>query len=270
MIIDSHVHFYPDHLYQKVMAKLCGNSGYRPPVDGSREDTLKKMKAAGVDRFVYLPVATSTRYQSANRYAQEIACEEIISFGTMHPAAEHLEADVEEIAAMGLKGIKLHPQYQCTAVDDPRYVRIVRHATKCGLAVVFHAGYDGGLPPPYLAPPKAFARLLDQVEDLPDLRLIAAHLGGFKMYDDVETTLVGRNVYFDTGFVAGGISDEQFRRIIENHGYQRILLGSDCPWQSPAEAVQGIRDLKLPPQWQRAIFAENILQLLGLELPAQQ
>ena len=71
------------------------------------------------------------------------------------------------------------------------------------------------------------AAVLDAV---PELTLILAHLGGNGIWDDVEKFLVGRNVYLDTASIEGNISDQQALRIFRDHGADKILFASDCPW----------------------------------------
>ena len=264
MIIDFHQHFYPDALAPRVLAQLSRASGLTPLTDGTLEGTRAKNRDWGVDRAVLLPVATSPEVAAVNRFAYECAGADIIPFAAVHPDTPQPEALLESLAAQGFKGIKLHPQYQKADIDDPRFVRIVRAAAKLSLPVIFHAGWDPGLPPPWRAAPSAICRLLDQVEDLPGLKLIAAHLGGLDMYDEVEEKLAGRDLWFDTAMLHGRISGEQLARIIDRHGWQRVLLGSDCPWQSAADAVADVRALSLPREQEEAILGGNATKLLGL------
>lgn len=263
MIIDFHQHFYPDALAPRVLAQLSRASGLTPLTDGTLAGTLARNREWGVDRAVLLPVATSPEVGSVNRFALSCA-EGVIPFAAIHPDTPQPEALLELLQEQGFRGVKLHPQYQGADIDDPRFVRIIRHAGKIGLPVVFHAGYDPGLPPPWRAAPSAICRLLEQVKDLPELKLIAAHLGSLDMYDEVERTLAGRDIWFDTAMLHGRISPEQLYRIIVRHGWQRVLLGSDCPWQSGADAVADIRDLGLPQEQEQAILGGNAQALLGV------
>ncbi len=48
---------------------------------------------------------------------------------------------------------------------------------------MLHAGTDIGLPPPVHCTPERLARLLDAT---PGLTVIAAHMGGYACWDDVE------------------------------------------------------------------------------------
>ena len=265
MIIDFHVHFYPDRLAPRVMQQLSAASGLKPVTDGTRDDTLQKMKEWGVDKAVLLPVATSPNCDGSNKFALDSACDQLIPFAAIHPDTPEPESLLERLQQQGFKGVKLHPQYQGADIDDPRFVRIIKACAKLKLPVIFHAGVDPGLPSPWRAAPDAILRLLHQVEGLPGLTLIAAHLGAWDMFDEVEEKLVGHDIWMDTAMLHGYIDPEQLYRIIRRHGWQRILLGSDSPWQSGADAVADITALGLPKEQEQAILGGNAAALLGLE-----
>jgi len=89
---------------------------------------------------------------------------------------------------MGLKGIKFHPDYQKFFVDDKKMFPIYETAFGLGLIVVFHAGVDIGLPAPYHATPERLEKI---VRTFPRCKVVAAHMGGFSLWDDVERFLVG-------------------------------------------------------------------------------
>ncbi|MBQ6808139.1 MAG: amidohydrolase family protein [Firmicutes bacterium] len=268
MLIDIHTHFFKERAAAKILARLTACSGFIPCTDGTLADTWRLSREAGYDHALALPIATKpSQQQQLNDFVASVnhSCGgHILCFGSVHPAAADLEEELRRIRELGLLGVKFHPQYQEVYIDDPRVERMIRLATELGLPLLFHAGDDPGLPPPLYAPPERIARLLDRLEDLPEMRLIAAHLGGYRMWDEVEVHLLGRNLYFDTAFVFGLAEEEQIRRIIARHGWQRILLGSDCPWQHPAEALAGLKKLALPEEQFRAIAGENAAALLGL------
>ena len=267
MIIDMHTHFYPDPVARKVMSYLRSISSCTPIGDGTWDDTRREMLEAGVDKVAVLPIAMSPHYHRSNTYAAEMAEQTgcVIPFGTIWPDEPQVEAKLEGLLELGCKGVKLHPQNQQVAIDDPRYIRIIRAAAKLRLPVIFHGGFDPGLPPPYLACPDAIARMLDQVEDEDGLILVAAHLGALDMHDDVERYLVGRNIYFDTAMVHNRIPLEQFRRIVDAHGWQRIIMGSDYPWQKMSDALTDIYALGLPKEQEQAIMAGNAQRIFGLD-----
>ena len=268
MLIDIHTHFFKEQAAAKILARLTACSGLLPCTNGTVADTWRALAAAGYDYGLGLPIATRPRQQQlVNDFAAAMNGSQeghILCFGSVHPAAEDMERELRRIKELGLLGVKFHPQYQEVYIDDPRVERMVRLATELGLPLLFHAGDDPGLPPPLYGTPERIARLLERLGDLPDMRLIAAHLGGYRMWDEVEHYLLGSPLYFDTAFVSGLADDEQIRRIIRGQGYQRILLGSDCPWQSPQEALIGLQRLGLPEEQFRAISGGNAAALLGL------
>ncbi|MBR5429347.1 MAG: amidohydrolase family protein [Firmicutes bacterium] len=269
MIIDIHQHFYPDRLAPRVLRRLSAASGLQPVTDGTLQGTRQKNKEWGVDKAVLLPVATSPDCGAVNRFALASAAAEsaggdIIPFGAIHPDTPEPEAVLEELAAAGCRGVKLHPQYQNADIDDPRCVRIIRRAAALRLPVLFHAGFDPGLPPPWRAAPDAILRLLRQVEGLPGLTLIAAHLGSLDMYDEVEEKLLGHDLWLDTAMSHGRLSPEQLYRIIRRQGWQRVLLGSDCPWEKASDSIADIRALHLPKEQEEGILGGNAAAMLGL------
>ena len=96
---------------------------------------------------------------------------------------------------------------------------------------------------------------------------ILAHLGGNQLWHEVETVLAGKfgNVYFDTAVLATHMEDDELLfKIIEKHGFDKILLASDCPWDDPKLTIQKIKSFGLTPQQEHAIFAGNAEKLLKL------
>lgn len=58
MIIDFHVHIFPDKIAKKAIGNLARISGLTPFTDGTIKDTMDKLKACGVDKAVFLNIAT--------------------------------------------------------------------------------------------------------------------------------------------------------------------------------------------------------------------
>jgi len=267
MIFDIHTHFFSDRSAGYILRKLSASSGLIPCCDGTFGGTLKQTEAAGVDHFAFLPIAvTPVQQQPLNDFAASLitASPRVVAFGSVHPAAPDLEAELQRIKDLGLKGIKFHPQYQEVYIDDENTERMIRAAWKLKLPLLFHAGFDPGLPAPYYAEPERIARLLDRLTDLPDLVLIAAHLGGLQRWDAVEQHLVGKNIYFDTAMTGGWCDPAQYRRIIMDHGYEKVLMGSDCPWQDPKEAIAYLKALELPHEAEAAVLGGNAARLFDL------
>ena len=151
MIIDFHTHTYPDKIAAKTVELLAGRSGTVPHSDGTLMGLESDMEHRRVDISVVLPVATSPKqYKHINESAQveneQFADTHVWSFGGIHPDNDNYKEILRDISDKGLKGIKLHPDYQGAFFNDIRYKRIISYATELGLIVVTHAGQDIGLP----------------------------------------------------------------------------------------------------------------------------
>ena len=116
MIIDFHTHIFPDKIAGATIEKLSKASDSPAYTDGTKDGLKRSMEESGVDISVVLPVVTKPQqFSSINRYARKITPEEFcgggefLSFGGIHPDTENYKAEVDQIADMGLKGIKLPP-----------------------------------------------------------------------------------------------------------------------------------------------------------------
>lgn len=261
MLIDSHIHIFPDALAPKAIPHLASVSGYVNQTDGTLADTLKKMDAWGVDKGVFLSIATKPSQQkSINDFCAAIAAERVIPFGSVHPDAPDWEPELERIAGLGLRGVKLHPDYQGFDMDEPRILPIFRKIRDLGLCVVVHAGFDPLSPDHIHCRPRACRQLL---EDCPGVKLILAHMGGMRLWDEVEEYLAGQPVWLDTACCAGAMDPAQLKRLIQKHGADRILFASDCPWSDPRQEKAMIERSGLSSGEMESIFSKNILRLLA-------
>ena len=103
------------------------------------------------------------------------------------------------------------------------------------------------------------------IDDVAPTKLVLAHMGGNALYDDAERYLVGKNVYFDTAYVLDKMQQEQFLRMVRNHGCDKILFASDSPWAGQKEYVQLFQSLPLTQEEKEKIGYENAKILLNME-----
>lgn len=262
MIIDFHTHMFPDKIAGRTLDYLSGIFGASPFADGTHTGLCDSMKKAGVDISISLPAVTKvSQVESINRFASGYTEGPVVSFGGIHPACENYKEILREIKIQGLKGIKLHPDYQDMYFDDIRYEHIIDTASDLGLITVVHAGVDPKCPKDVHCTPKIARKILDDVK--PE-KLVLAHMGGNEMWDEVEKYLVGQNVYFDTGVILDRMPQEQFLRIIRNHGTDRIVFGTDSPWADQTYFVRLLNEMPLDGKEKEAIFAGNAKKLLGI------
>ncbi len=266
MLIDFHSHIFPDRIAAGALESLSNNileyQGERFPhyTDGTLSGILKSMDENGVNLTLILPIATKPKQTpTINEFAKSIRSDRVASFGSLHPEQDDWEAVLEHLAEDGFKGIKLHPEYQSFFIDSPRAIEILKKAEALGLYTTLHCGYDYGMPPPAHCQPDRLVKVLDYVSGS---KIIAAHLGAFMNWDEVEKHLVGTPINFDTAFISKYISPEQCTRIIKNHGADKILFGSDSPWQEPKTEYEFLLSLDLTDDEKDKIFYKNALKIL--------
>jgi predicted TIM-barrel fold metal-dependent hydrolase len=269
MVIDFHTHIFPDKIAERTIQVLEGNilKVRKKPghaVIGAKLDDLKaSMKKNSIDVSVVLPIATSPRQTpSINRFAAEINGRGgIYSFGSLHPSQDDWETVLEGIKAAGLKGIKLHPEYQQFYIDSPESIRILKKCEELGLYTVLHAGHDIGIEPPVHCSPETLSHVLEYVRGD---KIIAGHLGGWEDWDNVEKYLVGTPVMFDTAFTVFFIASEQLLRIIKNHGSDKILFATDSPWEDQGRSAEFVKALPLDKDDKDNILFKNAKKILNL------
>ena len=161
MVIDFHTHAFPDKIAKRALQSLvdgtvrASNCKLVPVTDGTVSGLKKIMSECNIDISVVLPIATRvTQSESINNFAESINCENIISFGSLHPLQEDWEYCLKDLAERGFKGIKLHPEFQDFFIDSKESIRILRLAEDLGLYTVIHAGKDVGFLPPVHATPE--------------------------------------------------------------------------------------------------------------------
>lgn len=264
MIIDFHVHCFPDSLASRAVAELAQCSDIKPWIDGTVEGIKESMKRAGISKSVVLSIATKpSQVEKINLWAKSILEEDIIPFGSIHPLYEDYKNELRRIKEYGLKGIKFHPDYQGFFVDDENMFPIYEAAFELGLVVVFHAGLDIGLPEPYHATPQRLSKVAEAFKGQ-GCKIIAAHMGGFSYWDDVERFLTGSDIYLDTSYTLGYIGNDQFLRIVKNHGAQKIIFGTDSPWGGQQEEILKLRNMGLGEEDEICILGLNGGKLLGI------
>lgn len=262
MVIDFHVHCFPDELADKAVPVLAERAKVAPLLDGTVKSLKESMKRAGVDKSIVLSIATRPQQtEKINTWSAEIQENEILTFGSVHPEFDGWEAELLRIKKLGLRGIKFHPDYQSFYVEEKRMYPIYEKAFELGLTVLFHAGTDIGLPAPYHCTPEGLRTVIDA---FPGGRIVAAHMGGYDCWDDVERLLLGRDIYLDTSYSLAWIKPERARDMILGHGFEKVLFATDSPWTDQAEEIGRLKKLELGEEAELAVLGGNAARLLEL------
>ena len=274
-IFDFHTHAFPEKIALPSMEKLSELSGCRYYGDGTLASLRDNLAEAGASSAAVLNIATNPlKTAKINNCAAEndwfVSHDEtfgrLIHFGSVHPDAPDALAECERIASLGLRGVKLHPDYQNFFVDDERLFPIYEKLSALGLPVIFHGGYDPYSPNEIHCSADRAARLLER---FPDLTVILAHMGGnIDGYRKSLELLCGRyeNLYLDTSFCAGHIEPDLMREMIERQTPDKVLFGSDFPWHTTSEELALIKSLRLDRSDEEKILGKNAAALLSIEI----
>lgn len=273
MIVDFHSHNFPKAVAARAIGQMSAAvEGKLWPVgDGTLENHLDHLDLAGVDKAVLLPVATKpSQFEINLRTALMIidgslgerAAEKLVPFAAIHPADDRWSAHLEEIAAHGIKGIKVHPYYQNFSLSDPSVWPMFGKMADLGLVVVCHSGYDIGYPGRYdSCSPADIVSLLKNVRDL---KFVAAHLGGCYGFPAHATDeLLECGAYIDTSALHINRYRDEEMRLLRSWPRERILFGTDFPWEHYPEALRWVRSFRAPEDLSD-LLGLNACRLLGL------
>ena len=263
MIIDFHVHAFHAKVAEKAVSAIERESGVKPYTRGLVGQLIYRMDEWGVDRACLLSVATKPQQQRIiNDWAAGLDSDRIIPFGTVFPGAEDAFAEAERIKSLGLHGIKLHPDDQHFMIDEPALDGFYSFLEELGLPVVFHAGWDCSSPELIHCPPE---RSVKMIKRHPKMKMILAHMGGNDQWQQVYDLIAGLDgeLYLDTSYT-GKCPDGLMADIIRKHGAERILFGSDCPWESAAKMAEKLLRLGLTDGERELIMGKNAERLLGI------
>lgn len=264
MIIDFHTHCFPEKIAESAMKILVKRSGIiHPSHNGTYQSLLNDARRCGVDYSVVLSIATNPRQQkNVNDFAISLMnVDGIIPFGSVHPDSPDALDELERLKAGGIKGVKLHPDYQGFFIDEEKMIPIYEKIGSLGLITVLHSGYDIGYPRPVHCTPERLASVLPAFGSAP---VVAAHLGGLYAWEETEKYLCGKDIYLDTAYCGGILSPAIGKELFALHGTDKILFASDAPWNSPEIDLGLIECLDLDEESKKAVLGGNAQRLLSL------
>lgn len=264
MFIDIHTHAFHPKIAHKAVDHL--NSFYNVACagDGTVDHLLAREKRAGLDKCVVLCAATApAQVIPANNYAVSLqnSHPEIIGFGTLHPDHANWQGELGRIKAAGLRGIKLHPDFQGFWLNDPRLLPIFE-AAQHDFIFEIHIG-DNTRPENNPSCPYKLAAILDA---FPRLRIIAAHLGGYRMWEHSLKAFGGRrrdNLWFDTSSTTPFVTPELLKTLFAVFPRERLLFGTDWPLYDPEEELERLQRMAGLSESELEAVMSNAADLFG-------
>lgn len=259
--IDFHAHIFPDKIADKAASAI--GDFYNIPMhfaDGSAGALLKTGTESGISQFVVHSAASLPKHViSINNFIAEKIKQhkEFIGFGALHKDMEDPESEIKRIIDLGLKGIKIHPDTQRFNADDKKMFQIYNHMQMYNLPLLIHAGdyrYDYSHP----------RRIRNIIDNFPDLPVVAAHFGGWSLWDLAIEFLRDTNCYLDTCSSSKFLGQVRTKGLIRIYGAERIIFGTDFPMWDAKEELEFLYNLKLSDEEMHFIFHKNAERILGI------
>lgn len=257
--IDIHTHIYPDMVAEKAAQSIRDFYKIGDTMNGTVQMLLDRGGQVGIEKFVALPVAIrADRVQSINNFIHQQTLEYdcFVGFGTVHADMQDIPGEVERIIGMGLRGIKIHPDCQKFDIDDPKLFPLY-DSIQGRIPIILHMGdqrYSHSHP----------ARLRHIMDEFPKLEVIAAHFGGYTVYETARQELQDTNCIMDVSsslmFMEPGVAE----KYINLYGAERLAFGTDYPLWDPVKEVQRFLDLKITPEQKEQIAWKTAKEFLHL------
>ncbi len=260
-IIDAHTHVFPDKIAERSSESIGHFYGLDWYSVSSVSALLESGKKIGASHYLVCSSALSpSQTEHINDYMAALNAEhsEFTALGTIHPENTDFKDILKGIKDRGLKGVKLHPDFQKFTIDDERMIPVYEEMARLGLPALIHLGddrYDYSRP----------VHLASLMEQVPDLVCIAAHFGGWCRWKEAYEALVpSERLYFDTSSSLMRLGRDDALKMIEKFGTDHFMFGTDFPIWEPTAEVRRVLDLGLTESENEMIFSKNFIRLFGL------
>lgn len=259
MIIDFHNHIYPEKIAMKATKSIGEFYNVGMCKVGTTDTLVETGEKAGIGKYLVQSVATTAaQVHSINDFISSQCRQEerFVGFGTLHPDVEDIPAEVDRMISLGLRGVKLHPDFQKFNIDDKCALPIYE-ACEGRMPILFHTGdfrYTYSHP----------ERVLNILKQFPDLTVIAAHFGGWGIWDEAVPYMMRCSCYMDTSSTFGFIGADRMKRLILKYGPDRLVFGTDFPMWSSVDEVNNLQTMGLSDDWLEKIFYSNARTILKL------
>lgn len=265
-IFDIHTHTYPEAISEKACTNLGKFYNFDVLGKGTYADLEAQAESNNVGGYLLFSVATNShQVKNVNTSISELVKLsrshgfKTYGFAGIYQDYPDFEEEINRSISLGLCGVKLHPDIQGVNINDQRLLPLYEIMQSKGLPVCFHMGDNR---PEYRF--SSADKLVDILNMFPHLVVIAAHLGGYKSWDESVPLLAGReNVWYDTSSALWAMSLEKAEDIISKLGHEQIMFGTDYPVVNTPEEVERFLKIKLSDSIREDILWNNALKFFS-------
>ena len=263
-IIDVHTHIWPDKISVRAADNIVNYYSLPRQGDGSVNGIFKG--AEGFDNIRFVISSATLKPDTAhamvgNDFLIEAAKNDsrFIPLASFHPFMGFDEAvgELERSKSLGAKGIKIHSDFQRFYVDDENAIEIYKEAARLELPILFHVGDKNT----EFSTPKRVRKILERI---PELTIIAAHMCGYGVWDEAKEYLIGTPVYTDTSEARLGMDAKGLYELIEAHGVDKVMFGSDYPLWNTGFAFRQLEESGLSEAEKDKIYSGNAKKVFGV------
>lgn len=262
-IMDCHAHIYPAKIARKAADAIGTFYETKSAGDGTAEGLVRIGETAGITHYLIHSVATTpAQVEHINDFlsSQRDVHENFVAFGSLHPYMDNVEKEIDRMIELGLRGIKMHPDFQHFYLDEPKAFELYK-AVNGRLPILFHIGDER---PEYTySSPERLAKVLDA---FPELKIIAAHFGGYSVWDEAQKYLYGRDIIFDTSSTMFRKSAAECKDLIHEHGADKFFFGTDYPLWNPKHELELFNTIELTQEERDLILFENAKKFFDLKV----
>lgn len=263
-VIDMHAHIYPQKIADKASQAIGDFYSLDMAYKDSTADRLKKIAAQnGVVKIVIHSVATSPKQVvSINNFVNAEALKDdiFLPFATLHPdmTSTEIKAELTRVKTLGMRGIKLHPDFQEFAIDSDRAYKLMEQMDG-SLPILVHTGdRRKNYSHPF--------QMVKTAKDFSHLSFIGAHLGGYSEWENVGAYKDVDNVYFDCSSSLAFLEAERAAEIINMLGVDRVMYGLDFPMWDYESELEKLHKLPLSQEVIKKILFDNANKFMNLGL----
>ncbi len=267
-VFDIHTHTYPEAIAEKACINLGKFYEFVCEGQGTYAHLESQAKENNVGGYLLFSVATNA-HQVEKVNTSIAALAELsrtrgfksVGFAGMHQDFKDFEGEVRRCVSLGLQGVKIHPDIQGVDINDRRLLPLYDILQSMDLPLYLHMG---DYRPQYQF--SATEKLVDVLNNFPRLRVVAAHLGGYSVWETAVPALAGReNVMYDTSSALWVLSPEKAGEIIGKFGAEKVMFGTDYPVKNTKEELDRFFAIKLSEKEREDILWNNAIRFLGIE-----
>lgn len=185
----------------------------------------------------------------------------LLPFGSVNPRFPDWEEDVRRCAEdLGMRGIRLHPNYHGYTLNDPVFAQLLRIASERKLVVQLATAMEDErmMHPLVQVKPVDVTPLESLLPTLPGVRIVLLNAVRTVTPPLLEKIVGAGDAYVET---ATAESVDAIAKVLQRIPAERLLLGSNAPLFYPESALLKLHESALTDDQANAIRCANAQRL---------